>query len=242
MKLTEIHVFKSLDSLTDLGMRWLIKKTNEKDSVSVALSGGTTPLVLFDRLRYKDWSKVQLDRLKLFWVDERCVDPNHPESNFGNAFKTLFEHIPIPEKNLFRIEGENDPIAESERYASILGKELPMKEGFPQFDLILLGLGNDGHTASIFPGNERLFECEQWCVATEHPLTGQKRITLTGSLINRAKGIAFMVTGASKSCLIAEMAVPHRWNRYPADHVDPHHGYRKWLLDQEAGSLILRHL
>ncbi len=240
MKLTEIHVFKSIDSLTDLGIRWLTKKTNEKASVSVALSGGTTPLVFFDRLCHKDWSRVQLDRLKLFWVDERCVGPNHPESNYGNAFRTLLEHIPIPEKNIFRIEGENDPIMESERYAQILGKELPLEDGFPQLDLILLGLGNDGHTASIFPGNEHLFESEKWCVSTEHPTTGEKRITMTGSLINRAKGIAFVVTGASKSCMIAEMAVPHRWNRYPADHVEPQKGYRKWLLDQDAGSLIIR--
>jgi 6-phosphogluconolactonase len=242
MRPSEIHIFTSMDALADLCMRWLRKKTNEKETVSIALSGGKTPLELFKRLKAKDWSRVRLDRLKLFWGDERCVPAEGEESNFGNAKRVLLNHLPIPENQIFRIVGENDPDLEVRRYTDLLAKHLQVKEGFPCFDLILLGLGDDGHTASIFPGQENLFESPDWCAVSSHPQSGQKRITLTGSLINHANGVAFLVTGLSKSCLVAEMSVSHRWQRYPADHVEPKHGYKRWLLDEAAASIVMKSL
>jgi 6-phosphogluconolactonase len=238
MQSSEVRIFNSLDILADMSLEWLIEKTNQQQQVTVALSGGRTPQSLFVKLRNKDWSKVKLDRLKLFWGDERCVSPENNESNFANAKRALLSDLSIPEENIFRIHGENEPVAETGRYTQVMAEHVPLHDEFPQFDLVVLGLGDDGHTASIFPGHEDLFDVPEWCVVTRHPQTGQRRITLTGSLINNAKEVAFLVTGYSKAVMVAEMAETKRTTSYPADRVKLTNGKCRWYLDKEASSML----
>lgn len=168
----------------------------------IALSGGSTPAMLFQvwsefyRTRF-DWN-----RMFFYWVDERCVDPRHPDSNYGMAKKILFDHIPVPSKNVQRVFGEIDTDFEVNRYSRRLIESVPIKNGKPYFDLVLLGLGEDGHTASIFPDNLALIDSHDLCAVARHPKTGNERITITGPVIANAAHVVFFVTGDSKSEIV----------------------------------------
>ncbi|MGB5436974.1 MAG: 6-phosphogluconolactonase [Maribacter sp.] len=204
-------------------------------SVHIALSGGSTPKVVFDELATNysdeiDWSKVHL-----YWGDERCVAPTHGDSNYGMTVDHLLSKIDIPKKNIHRIHGENGPEDEAIRYGRILEKELPNDNDTPQFDLVILGLGDDGHTASIFPHEIALWYSKENCEVATHPDSGQKRITITGKLINNAKKVAFLVTGGNKSQKVKEI-INHEggYEAYPATLVSPVSGKLIWFLDREA--------
>ena len=133
---------------------------------------------------------VSWERVHFFWVDERCVPPEDPESNFGVAKSLLLDKIKIPSKNIHRIMGEMDPSEEAIRYSAEIAGSTVTKGRLPAFDLIILGLGEDGHTASIFRGNNKLFFSEKICETTVHPVSHQKRITITGAVINNADNIS----------------------------------------------------
>jgi len=206
--------------------------------VNIAISGGSTPLALFeilaDRTRSEDWSLVHI-----FWVDERCVPPEHPESNYGNASRALFEVLEIHNGQIHRVMGENDPAKETLRYANLLKKRLPSDRGFPVFDWIWLGLGSDGHTASIFPHQIELWNAESSCVLASHPDSGQKRISLSGGVINAAKRVSFLATGEEKSLVIKRILMKEEnYLDYPAFYVNPGSDYLEWYLDQEAANLL----
>lgn len=229
-----IQTFRTIEDLADVCYRWLSKKTEQQSTVTIALSGGRTPQALFEAFRNLDWSKVSVEKLLIFWGDERCVPPNDAESNFGNVKKSLIEYMGIPTQNIFRILGENTPELEAVRYAQVIENHLVTENGLPKFDLILLGLGDDGHTASIFPGNEQLFTHQKLCAVASHPISGQKRITLTGLLINNASEVVFLVTGSSKNSIIKEILSYQALNKYPACFVRPTSGNLTWLLDEAA--------
>ncbi|EFK95179.1 6-phosphogluconolactonase (6PGL) [sediment metagenome] len=148
--------------------------------LKVALSGGSTPELLFSVLGDHYSNSAPWEFIHFFWGDERCVPPVSPDSNFGMAFRTLFKKIHIPEKNIHRIYGEQEPVREAIRYSDLISKHTKKREGLPVFDIVLLGLGEDGHTASIFPGMTHLFNSEKICEVAHHPVSHQKRITLTG--------------------------------------------------------------
>lgn len=205
---------------------------------NLAISGGKTPDLLFEALaknpRSAIWQKVHF-----WWVDERMVPPDHPESNFGAANRLLFSKIEIPETNIHRIKGENFVEDEAKSYAEQIAKNLPMSDGWPVFDLVLLGMGDDGHTASIFPDQMQLLKSTNICAVAEHPGSGQKRVTLTGQVINHARSVIFMVTGKNKSERIFEIfSVPEKARLLPAAHIKPAAGNLKWYLDQNAARLI----
>jgi 6-phosphogluconolactonase len=206
---------------------------------NLAVSGGNTPGLLFLKLAEVDAESGFWRRVHIFWVDERCVPPDDSESNFGLTRKTLLDMIKIPVCNVHRMRGEDEPQQEALRYSDELREYLPEKNGIPYFDAVLLGLGEDGHTASIFPGHEDLFYSEQLCVKAVHPVNGQERITITGKLINNSENVIFMVTGEKKSVIIKKILEPENKNfGAPATLVRPLKGKVTWYVDKSAAGFL----
>jgi len=201
----------------------------------IALSGGSTSKIVFDELATDFHDTIDWNRVHLYWGDERCVPPNDSESNYKMTVDHLLSKIDIPEENIHRIYGENIPAEEALRYAEVLKSRLPHFEGVPQFDLVILGMGDDGHTASIFPYNIHLWDSGNLCEVAVHPDSGQKRITITGKVINNAKKVAFLVTGDSKMEKVREIvAKTGNFRSYPASLVAPNSGELDWFLDAAA--------
>jgi len=204
----------------------------------IALSGGSTPLNIFRLLaaetRREEWSQIHL-----YWVDERCVPADHPESNYGTAFKAMLEPLGLHRDQVHQIRGEEDPEREAERYAKLLMDQVPAVDGFPEFDWIWLGLGKDGHTASIFPNQIALWKAEEACVVASHPETGQQRISITGGVINAAKRVSFITTGTEKAQVVKDILMKEgKFMDYPAFYVNPGSDYLEWYLDKEATKLL----
>ena len=172
----------------------------------LAISGGDTPKNLF-RLwveAYKD--KIDWKQLRFYWVDERCVPPADSESNYGQAKLLLFDPLQIPDEHIFRMKGEVDPVAEAARYATLLDKQLPKVNGLPRFDCIMLGVGGDMHTASIFPGNLALLTVKEAVTTATHPVSGQRRVTLTGPVLLNDVPLLVPVIGPTKAPVVNALA------------------------------------
>jgi 6-phosphogluconolactonase len=215
------------------------KSVKLKNSFTIALSGGSTPELLYNLLREKYAESVPWQFVHFFWGDERCVLPANSESNFGAANISFLSKIKIPSENIHRIRGEEDPVKEAIRYSEEISFFTAKREGIPSFDLILLGLGVDGHTASIFPGHLDFFNSDNLCEVAVHPATSQKRITVTGKVINNADAITFLVSGKQKAEIVEKLFKkdPLALN-YPALYVVPMNGSISWFIDKEAASLI----
>ncbi|MDB4292117.1 6-phosphogluconolactonase [Maribacter sp.] len=219
--------------------RYLAILLASQETTHIALSGGSTPKVVFDELaanfqRDIDWSAVHL-----YWGDERCVDPTDDDSNYKMTVEHLISKIDIPEKNIHRIKGENVAEYEAKRYAAVLDENLPKSNGIPQFDVVILGMGDDGHTASIFPHEIGLWDSERYCEVAVHPDSGQERISITGQIINNAKTVVFLVTGGNKAEKIAEIkGDDEKAKNYPARLVAPNSGKLLWFVDADAAALI----
>lgn len=208
--------------------------------VTIALSGGSTPKLLYTLLADKYSCSVDWQKVHFFWGDERCVPPDDIESNYGTAYRLFLSKINIPAANIHRIRGEDDPEMEAARYSTELINNVSTRDGLPAFNLIILGVGDDGHTASIFPGNLRLMDSEKVCEAAIHPVSGQKRVTITGRVINNADWITFLVTGLNKSNIVEDILGQHEIAvNYPASHIVPVHGNVSWILDKRAGKYII---
>ncbi|HAY32803.1 MAG TPA: 6-phosphogluconolactonase [Ignavibacteria bacterium] len=218
-----------------------------REYVNTVLSGGNTPKIFFEILAseysgFKNW-----DRIKFFWADERCVPPDDSESNYGAVKRILFDvlnnpdtgEIKIPDENIYMINGINDPSYEAERYSEILLKEMNMNNYFPSPDVTLLGIGEDGHTASIFPGNYDLLDSDKYCAFVRHPESGKYRITMTGNVLKNSGSVNFLVTGKSKEKIVSEIILENgNFEKYPAYFIKPSDGKLNWYLDKAAaGSL-----
>ncbi|NOX67386.1 MAG: 6-phosphogluconolactonase [Chlorobi bacterium] len=239
----EIKIFENTDELSEyLGIFWKekIDRLEENKYYSIALSGGKTPIKIFDYLSENFRDKIKWNKIKFFWGDERCVSPTDPESNFKLAKDHLFDQIDVNTTNIFRIRGELDPGNEAKEYSKILEINLPLKNGYPKFDFILLGLGEDGHTASIFPNQIELFNSTNYCEVAEHPVTGQKRITITGNIINNAETVMIAAVGENKADKVFEILNnKESANLYPANLVNPKSGNLFWLLDKGSAKNII---
>lgn len=210
------------------------------ETVHIALSGGSTPKVVFEELAAHYNEQIPWTQVHLYWGDERCVSPSHADSNYKMAKEHLLSKINIPESNVHRIKGENKPELEASRYGELLKKTLPKKYRLPQFDLVILGLGDDGHTVSIFPYQLDLWDSPNYCEVAIHPESGQRRITITGKLINNAAHVAFLITGSSKAHKVQEILNQQSgYESYPAAKVAPRSGTLYWFLDREAASGII---
>ncbi len=238
-------MFEDADELADhLAMDFLNSANlaaEFKCPINMALSGGSTPALFFQKLAFVPHRKnISWQHVHFFWVDERCVPPDDPDSNYGMTQKHLFDHISFPNENIHRIFGENDPEVEAKRYAKEIIQFVPQNfRNLPQFDWILLGLGSDGHTASIFPGSDVLEDRKNICAVATHPNTGQKRITLTLPVINHAKRVSFLVTGENKASVVAKILTGESKSS-PAAFVRPVNGIVEWYLDQASGTVIIR--
>ncbi|MBF0157417.1 MAG: 6-phosphogluconolactonase [Magnetococcales bacterium] len=208
----------------------------------LALSGGETPRGIFRTLAESPFREsIPWERIRFFWGDERCVGPDHPESNFAQAKRLLLDPLGIPEGHIFRMRGEDDPEAEVLRYATLLREQVPIGEGgIPRMDCIWLGLGQDGHTASLFPGNAiKPPDEERICHPAVHPESGENRLTLGLSLIKQAGEIWFLVVGAEKAEVVLDLFDRQgSYRDYPASLVTPRNRSTRvrWLLDREAAS------
>jgi 6-phosphogluconolactonase len=199
----------------------------------VALSGGSTPRATHALLATGEFAAgVDWPHVHVFWGDERCVPPDHPDSNYRMARETLLDRVPIPADNIHRIRGELDPDQAATTYQAELEAVL---DADGQFDLILLGMGADGHTASLFPGTAALHEHTRWVVAHYVDKLSAWRITLTPVIINAAAHVTFIVAGSGKAGRLREiLAGPYQPDVLPAQIVKPTNGRLLWLADAAA--------
>ncbi|NVK48595.1 MAG: 6-phosphogluconolactonase [Cyclobacteriaceae bacterium] len=235
----ETRIFESKEAVAKAFCEYLVGLIASKANVHIALSGGSTPKIVFDELAANYPSQIDWNKVFLYWGDERCVEPTDSESNYKMTRDHLLSKVRIPEVNIFRIQGENNPESEAVRYGKVLDEQLPRVGGLPQFDLVILGIGDDGHTASIFPDSIAKWDAPSHCVTVAHPVSGQIRVSLSGSMINHAREVAFLVTGKSKAEKVQEILQNHSSAKaYPASLVNPESGKLIWFLDREAGSLL----
>jgi 6-phosphogluconolactonase len=206
---------------------------------TVALSGGSTPRALYSLLSSPSYNeRIPWARIQLYWGDERCVPPHHADSNFLMVQETLLANITIPRENFHRMAGELLPRAAAADYEDQLKKLFRLPPGaLPRFDLVLLGLGADGHTASLFPGNAALDDREHLVVATYVEKLQAHRLTLTLPVINQAAEILFLVSGKDKSAVVKQIVgeQPDAAG-LPAAKVQPESGRLTWLITQDAAS------
>lgn len=236
------YIYPDRDSLTAAFVCEVERTINEYaedgKQLHIALSGGSTPLDIFRQLANQT-SMELWENVSLYWGDERCVPPDHPDSNYRNVFEALVKPLNLPLERIHRIRGEEEPLEEADRYGKELLKYLPGESGFPVFDWLWLGLGEDGHTASIFPQEIELWTAGTPCIVSTHPDNAQSRISISGGVINAARRVSFLVTGAEKARVIKEIFLKEgSYMAYPAFYVDPISANLEWYLDQNAASLL----
>lgn len=213
-----------------------LKAYSEKGTpVHISLSGGSTPKLLFKTLAQAPYAnEIQWKNLHFWWGDDRMVPPTDEQSNYGEVQKLLFDHINIPAENIHRIRGEENVETELARFSQELTACVPDLA----FDWIILGMGNDGHTASLFP-HQTNFDDPNVAVIAKHPESGQIRISKTAKLIEKAKRITYLVTGAAKAEILKEIEeTPAERLPYPAAKIQAQNGVTEWYLDKDAARLL----
>ena len=212
---------------------------NSRGRFDVALAGGSTPKATYTLLatpgffRRVDWTRVFV-----FWGDERCVPADHPDSNYRMACETWLKHVPIPEENIHRLAGEVDPEVGAAEYETML-RGFFAGEAVPRFDLILLGMGADGHAASLFPGTGGVNERKRWVIGQYVEKLSAWRLTLTPVAINGARNVTFLVSGQAKASTLQRVVNgPYEPELLPAQVVRPRRGKLLWLVDEAAASQL----
>jgi 6-phosphogluconolactonase len=235
---SEIVVLPDLDTLAHEAAGRFVELAREaigsRGRFSVALSGGSTPGALYRLLAEKPYRKqIPWEQVHLFWGDERCVPPKDPDSNFRLADEALISHVPIPADHVHRVLGEWAPADAAGAYERELHDYFCGPQ--PRFDLVLLGLGSDGHMASLCPNSPSLDETERLVVAVEAHYQDRPacRVTLTLPAINSARQVWFLVTGDSKAEIVQAVLMGHA-GQLPAQRVQPRAGQLTWLLDSAA--------
>ena len=243
--LPRVKVCRDAEAVTRAAARqfvdWAWQAIARDGKFCVALSGGHTPLGLYAQLAGPEFrGQVDWARVYLFWGDERAVPPDHPDSNYGAVRRELLLKVPIPPNNVHRMEAESANIGRAaHEYEEILRKNLELDDhGFPRFHLILLGMGIEGHTASLFPGSRTLRHTSRW-VST--PLVAKlraRRMTLTLPVLDAAERILVLITGADKAALLKQVIEGTTDPPVPAQLVQPRNGERYFLLDEAAAALL----
>jgi 6-phosphogluconolactonase len=211
----------------------------ERGRCTIALSGGGTPKPIYAELARADYrNRIAWEKVHIFFGDERCVPPDDVRSNYRMAREAWFAHAPIPSGNIHRIQGEDNPEREALRYEQDIAG-LYRSARFPAFDLIVLGMGGNGHTASLFPGTAALRETERWVVAQYVEVMTTWRVTFTAPLINAARHVAFLVEGADKAQMLWNVIEgPHQPDVWPAQLIQPVSGEMHWFVDRAAASKV----
>jgi 6-phosphogluconolactonase len=242
---TEVRVFKDGEKLSRAAAELFVDQAalagRDRDSFLVALSGGSTPIRLFQLLASDFRDRVDWSTVHVFWGDERCVPPEDPGSSYGQARELLLSHVPIRGENIHRIRGELGPVEASKEYALTLRKFAVPPLEWPRFDLVYLGMGEDGHTASLFPGSPVDVTEPTLPVTVHYQDRPAERVTLTPMVFNSARTIAFVVAGKNKSHTLREVLsdMPARNPQlYPAQRIRPADGAIIWLVDEAAASAL----
>jgi 6-phosphogluconolactonase len=244
--MAELRTYDDLDELARAAAEEIAKSAEEaiaaRGRFTIALSGGDTPKPVYRLLAQEP--RIEWDRVHVFWGDDRHVPPDHPESNFGMAMDTLLSKVPIPLDNVHRMRTEK-PDAErvAEEYAWTLRSAFDLDEGqWPRFDLVLMGIGEDGHTASLFPGSEAVRERSRLVIAPWVSSLGTFRITLTAPVFNHAALALFLVSGEKKAealrAVLAGVEGDFQPDRFPAQIVRPEEGKLLWLVDRAAARCL----
>ena len=235
----KVEIYKNKAEVAEQFCSYFAELTQKTERLHIALSGGSTPKLIFDVLAQHYGATIDWSKINFYWGDERCVAPTHDQSNYKMTVQHLFSKIDVPKSNIHRILGESDPMTEAMRYANLLEINLDRKDGIPQFDLVLLGMGDDGHTASIFPHEIELWNATDHCVVATQPTSGQKRVSINGKVINIAKEVIFLVTGSSKASKVEDIHKKRDgFKQYPAALVNPKSKKLTWFLDNEAAALL----
>ena len=235
----EVVVLEGMEAITrDAALRFVALSHLAGERFTVALAGGSTPKALYEQLSTEPYkSAVDWSRVFLFFGDERCVPPVHENSNYAMAKTALLDLVPVPPENVFRMKGEIEPEKTANDYEESLNKFFGVEKGeFPRFDLIMLGMGSDGHTASLFPGKASLEETERSVIASAPGLEPfVPRLTLTFPVLNNAKDVIFLISGQDKSVsLEAILDLEEGESRFPASLVNLTNGSNIWLVDHDA--------
>jgi 6-phosphogluconolactonase len=241
----DVRIFKDIEALSlaaaELFVEAAAQAIHARGRFLVALSGGSTPSGLYRLLSGEPFhDQIDWQGTFVFWGDERCVPPEDAGSNYHQAHEMLLQHIPIADENTQRIKGELEPAEASDDYAQTLKRFASPGLNWPRFDLVLLGMGADGHTASLFPGSHEEVTAPTLAVTADYQGRPAQRVTLTPPVFNSARVVLFLVTGADKavslSHVLSNVALPEQ---YPAQRIRPTDGQVTWLVDQAAGKHLL---
>jgi 6-phosphogluconolactonase len=242
----DVRVYESLYRMSRAAADWIVNSVectlDARGRYLIALSGGSTPLELYQLLSEEPYtSDIDWTRIVFFWSDERCVSSESPDSNYHQAMMAFIERLPVPLGNIHRVLGEKGSQAAAPAYEETLLRYADSGQSIPVFDLILLGLGEDGHTASIFPGSPlETFE-NKLAVGTQTLIDGKpsERVTMTPRLINAARAVIFMVSGEKKAeAARVTLKGPKDLLHLPAQRISPQSGELIWMLDSAAARLL----
>jgi 6-phosphogluconolactonase len=243
-----IEIYAELESLSRAATERFVALAGAATSVrgrfAVALSGGSTPRLLYELLSNSPYvERIDWSRTHVFWGDERCVGPDDARSNYRMAREALLDHVPLPESNVHRIRGEIDPNEAAADYEHTLRNFFQGQGGnatlAPAFDLVLLGMGDDGHTASLFPGTQVIDEQRRWVAPNWVEKVAMWRITLTPPVLNDAHDVMFLVAGADKATRLQQVLEgAFRPHELPSQVVQPPNGNVHWMIDAAAATKL----
>jgi 6-phosphogluconolactonase len=243
--ITDVQIFKDLDSLSRAAAGLFLVRTSQairtRGRALIVISGGSSPSRLFRLLADQPFrDQINWQALHIFWADERCVPADHPESNYGQARKAFLEKVPIPDINIHRFNSDLEPAEVAKEYADTLRKFREPPLDWPRFDLIFLGMGADGHTASLFPGSEVDIPTPTIAVIAHYQGRPANRVTLTPKVFNAAKQVVFLVSGESKAETLARVLDEKSFQPelYPAQRIRLPNGRVTWMIDRAAASKL----
>lgn len=238
----DVRVFPDLASMSraaaDVIVSLAIRISAELGRFTVVLSGGSTPQHLYSLFGFSPYREaVPWRNVHVFWADERCVPADHPESNYKLAFDAFLSRVPLPAEHIHRIQGEEEPGKAAQAYEEHLRIFFGLSD-IPAFDLVLLGAGEDGHTASLFPGSAAVRERKRLALPVYGDPPGPSRVTLTLPVLNHAAQVLFLAAGHAKAGVVHEIIEDGNPKSYPAGLVQPVRGSVTWMLDNEAAAAL----
>lgn len=236
----QLHIYADGQAVAEAFAEILAEKINNNQGpFHLALSGGSTPKLLFKILAEQYAERIDWSKLHLYWGDERMVPYADSESNYGEVQQLLLEHIDMPDAQVHPVPTAIAAEEAAKAYGLVIQHSMASHSSAPVFDLVMLGMGGDGHTASIFPHQMELLEDEAICGVATHPESGQQRVTLNGPTINNAREVYFLVTGAGKTDRVAQILNQEAgYTDFPAAHIKPLNGQLHWYLDEAAAAKV----
>jgi 6-phosphogluconolactonase len=239
-----VQVFEDAEAVARAAAETFARLAREafegRGAFSVALSGGTTPRRVYELLASDEFrGRVPWEGVHVFFGDERMVPPDHADSNYRMANEALLSRVPVPAENVHRIDGLGDAAASASDYESVMRGFFGEEAEWPRLDLVFLGMGDDGHTASLFPGTAALGELRAWAAANWVEKLGAWRVTLTAPALNAARSVVFLVNGAGKAERLREVLKGERDpSRLPSQLIDPRGGSLSWYVDSAAAAKL----